>query len=93
MMPFMMGGDKKIASMIVAKGSETKEVSDNETDYSVGMEAAGRDIAEAIEKKDSKLLVQGLKDLFAMLMDEHESKPLEDEGEEEDEKEPKSSWK
>ena len=88
-MPFMMGGDKKIASMIVAKGPETKEISDNETDYSAGYEAAGKDIAEAIEKKDVKLLIEGLKDMMTMFMDEHESGPKEEK--EEDEK--TEGWK
>lgn len=84
MLPGMMGGDKKIASMIVAK-PEVKEVSDNETDYSAGMEAAGKDIADAIEKKDVKLLVMGLKDMFTMLMDEHEGSPAEEDEEESEE--------
>ena len=90
MLPFMMGGDKKIASMIVAK-PEVKEVSDNETDYSAGYEAAVRDIASAFEKKDEKLLLAGLKDFMTMFMDEHESGPKEEK--EEDEEEKQSGWK
>lgn len=90
MLPFMMGGDKKIASMIVAK-PETKEVSDNETDYAPGKEAAIKDVIKAIESKDAKLLLSGLEDLIAMCMDEYESKEHESEGEEEESEAPK--WK
>ncbi len=78
----MISPEKKMASLIVAT-PKVEKVSDNETDYSIGMEAAGKDIAEAIEKKDVKLLVAGLKDLFTMLLDEHEmgESEIEDEGE------------
>lgn len=90
-MNMMAPDNKKLASLIVA-GPRVEKVSDNETDYSTGMEAAGQDIAQAIEKKDIKLLVSGLKDMFAMLMDEHESKPAEEI--EDDEGEDKASnWK
>lgn len=82
----MMENGKKIASMIVAGPPKVEKVSDNETDYSAGMEAAGQDIAQAIEKKDVKLLVAGIKDLFTMLMDEYEGSPR-DEDEDEDESE------
>jgi hypothetical protein len=91
MLPFMMGGDKKIASMIVEKKPEVKELSDNETDYSPGKEAAIKDVIKAIESKDAKLLLSGLEDLIAMCMDEYESKEHEDEGEEEESESPK--WK
>jgi len=97
MLPFMMGEKGKIASMIVAK-PEVKEVSDNETDYTPGKEAAVSDIANAIEKKDLKLLMSGLEDFISMCMDEYESKPHEENDEGEDEGEidfsPKSGeWK
>lgn len=85
MLPFMMGGDKKIASMIMAK-PEVKEVSDNETDYSAGKEAAAQDIADAIERKDLKLLLSGLEDLISMCIDESESKEDEPEESETDSK-------
>ena len=87
----MMGEPKKIATMIVAK-PKVEEVSDNETDYSAGMDAAAKDIAQAIEQKDSKLLVSAIKDLFTMLMDEHERGESE-EDEEEDEETPGMSKK
>jgi hypothetical protein len=86
MMPFMMSPDKKIATMIVSK-PDTKEVSDNETDYSAGYEAACKDIMSAFEKKDEKLLLAGLKDLMTMFMDEHESGPKEEAESEEEDKE------
>lgn len=92
MMNPMMGGEKKIASMIVA-GPKIEKVSDNETDYTAGMEAAGQDIAQAIEKKDVKLLVSAIKDIFTMLMDEYEGMPIEEDEEDMEGEEKSSNWK
>jgi hypothetical protein len=90
----MLSPDKKNLATMIVEGPKVEKVSDNETDYSAGMEAAGQDIAQAIEKKDVKLLVAGLKDLFAMLIDEHESNPVEDDEEEsKDEDESTPPWK
>lgn len=87
----MIDPSKKIASMIVAE-PKVEKVSDNETDYSAGMEAAGQDIAQAIDKKDVKLLVAGLKDLFTMLMDEYEGSPKDELEDDSEESEKKPGW-
>jgi len=82
MLPFMMGeGSKKIASIIVEKKEPSvEEMTDNETDYGPGKEAAVGDILSAIENKDAKLLKSALEDLIAMCMDEYElSEPKEEE--------------
>jgi co-chaperonin GroES (HSP10) len=68
----MMPQKKKIASVILSsKGldGKTKEEAQPEVqnDDSVGMEAAAGKIISAFEAKDSKALVEGLKDFLAMV--------------------------
>lgn len=91
----MISPDKKNLASLIVEGPKTEKVSDNETDYSAGYEAAGQDIAQAIEKKDLKLLVQGLKDLFDMFMDEHcdEGKEIEEDESGMEGEDKASNWK
>lgn len=74
----MMPDPKKIASVIISSGGEEKVGPEVQQDLGPALDSSAQKFLDAVEKKDKKMIVSAIKEMFAIMEAEDEMTESED---------------